>query len=166
MRPRMPPKRPESRRETRLGLGPNEASQIADAAHVLHAFQKKSKSGIATPQPNVDWVEKRLKAILARYGLGRGVTMDSTLDDTDLLPVEGPASICVDLPHRSSLRSSLQPNHRNCADSPTWGCAPGWTSKDVKDRLDALNVLRHAHDRSVLLGGTHATIDRGGGDRP
>lgn len=45
--------------------------QVADAVHVLHAFQKKSKAGIATPQPDVELVEKRLKAVLARYGLGR-----------------------------------------------------------------------------------------------
>ena len=45
--------------------------QVAEAVHVLHAFQKKSKSGIATPQPDVDLVEKRLKAVLARHGLGR-----------------------------------------------------------------------------------------------
>ena len=43
--------------------------RVGDAVHVLHAFQKKSKSGIATPQPDVDLIEKRLKAILARYGL-------------------------------------------------------------------------------------------------
>lgn len=43
---------------------------VGDAVHVLHAFQKKSKSGIATPQPDIDLVEKRLKAVLARYGLG------------------------------------------------------------------------------------------------
>jgi len=42
--------------------------RIGDAVHVLHAFQKKSKSGIATPQPDVELVEKRLKAVLARYG--------------------------------------------------------------------------------------------------
>lgn len=41
--------------------------RIGDAVHVLHAFQKKSKSGIATPQPDVELVEKRLKAVLARY---------------------------------------------------------------------------------------------------
>lgn len=41
--------------------------QIDDAVHVLHAFQKKSKSGIATPQPDVMLIEKRLKAVLARY---------------------------------------------------------------------------------------------------
>ena len=46
------------------------AVQVAAAVHVLHAFQKKSKSGIATPQPDIDLVEKRLKAVLARYGLG------------------------------------------------------------------------------------------------
>lgn len=43
--------------------------RIGDAVHVLHAFQKKSKSGIATPQPDVDLIEQRLKAVLARYGL-------------------------------------------------------------------------------------------------
>ena len=45
--------------------------QVADAVHVLHAFQKKSKAGIATPQRDVALVERRLKAVLARYGLGR-----------------------------------------------------------------------------------------------
>lgn len=42
-----------------------------DAVHVLHAFQKKSKSGIATPQPDVELIEKRLKAVIARYGASR-----------------------------------------------------------------------------------------------
>jgi phage-related protein len=42
--------------------------QIGEAIHVLHAFQKKSKSGIATPQPDVMLIEKRLKAVLVRYG--------------------------------------------------------------------------------------------------
>jgi len=42
-----------------------------DAVHVLHAFQKKPKSGIATPQPDVELIEKRLKAVLARYGASR-----------------------------------------------------------------------------------------------
>jgi phage-related protein len=41
--------------------------RIGDAVHVLHAVQKKSKSGIATPQPDVELIEKRLKALLARY---------------------------------------------------------------------------------------------------
>jgi phage-related protein len=45
--------------------------RVGDAVHVLHAFQKKSKSGISTPQPDVDLVEKRLKAVLVRYGLNR-----------------------------------------------------------------------------------------------
>ncbi|WP_027351914.1 type II toxin-antitoxin system RelE/ParE family toxin [Halotalea alkalilenta] len=44
------------------------AVRLGDAVHVLHAFQKKSKSGIATPQPDVELIEKRLKAVLARYG--------------------------------------------------------------------------------------------------
>lgn len=45
--------------------------RIGDAVHVLHAFQKKSKSGIATPRPDVDLIEKRLKAALARHRVGR-----------------------------------------------------------------------------------------------
>ena len=44
--------------------------RFGDAVHVLHAFQKKSKSGIATPQPDVELIEKRLKMVLARYGAG------------------------------------------------------------------------------------------------
>jgi phage-related protein len=44
------------------------AVNIGNAVHVLHAFQKKSKSGIATPQPDVALIEKRLKTVLARIG--------------------------------------------------------------------------------------------------
>lgn len=43
------------------------AVRIGDAVHVLHAFQKKSKSGIATPQRDIDLIEKRLKAVHARH---------------------------------------------------------------------------------------------------
>lgn len=42
---------------------------IDNAVHVLHAFQKKSKSGIATPRPDVALIDNRLNAVLARYGL-------------------------------------------------------------------------------------------------
>ncbi len=42
--------------------------RVGDAVHVLHAFQKKSKSGKATPQPDVELMEKRLKAVLAPRG--------------------------------------------------------------------------------------------------
>lgn len=42
--------------------------RIGEAIHVLHAFQKKATSGIATPQPDVELIGKRLKAVLARYG--------------------------------------------------------------------------------------------------
>jgi phage-related protein len=41
------------------------------AVHVLHAFQKKSASGIATPRPDVTLIEGRLRAVTARYGPGR-----------------------------------------------------------------------------------------------
>jgi phage-related protein len=41
--------------------------RIADSIHVLHAFQKKSKSGIKTPKADVRLIEQRLKSVLERY---------------------------------------------------------------------------------------------------
>jgi phage-related protein len=38
--------------------------RYADAVYVLHAFQKKSKAGIATPKPEIDRIEKRLKDLI------------------------------------------------------------------------------------------------------
>ena len=35
---------------------------LAGAVYVLHAFQKKSKKGVATPKHEVDLIRKRLKA--------------------------------------------------------------------------------------------------------
>lgn len=43
--------------------------RVGDAIHVLHAFQKKSKSGIETPQLDVELIGRRLKALLARQEL-------------------------------------------------------------------------------------------------
>jgi phage-related protein len=34
--------------------------RFEDAVYVLHAFQKKSKSGIATPKKEIDLIWKRL----------------------------------------------------------------------------------------------------------
>ena len=41
--------------------------RVADSVHVLHAFQKKSKSGTGTPRADVALIERRLKAVLRRY---------------------------------------------------------------------------------------------------
>jgi phage-related protein len=35
--------------------------RLAHKVYVLHAFQKKSKSGIATPKPDIELVKQRLK---------------------------------------------------------------------------------------------------------
>ncbi|HLX04327.1 MAG TPA: type II toxin-antitoxin system RelE/ParE family toxin [Candidatus Binatus sp.] len=35
--------------------------KFAEAIYVLHAFQKKSKSGVATPKREIDLIEERLK---------------------------------------------------------------------------------------------------------
>jgi phage-related protein len=42
--------------------------KIASAVYVLHCFQKKSTSGIATPKPDMDLINERLKAALAHAG--------------------------------------------------------------------------------------------------
>lgn len=36
--------------------------KFGDAVYVLHVFQKKSSSGIATPKPDMDKIRERLKA--------------------------------------------------------------------------------------------------------
>jgi phage-related protein len=40
---------------------------IGEHVHVLHAFQKKSKTGIKTPREDVELVRQRLKVVLQRY---------------------------------------------------------------------------------------------------
>jgi phage-related protein len=42
--------------------------KIAGAVYVLHCFQKKSTTGIATPKPDMDLVRDRLKAALVHAG--------------------------------------------------------------------------------------------------
>jgi len=44
------------------------AVQIADEIWVLHAFQKKSKQGIKTPQQDVELIESRLKRLRELLG--------------------------------------------------------------------------------------------------
>jgi phage-related protein len=39
------------------------ALQLADTIWIVHAFQKKSKSGIATPKYEIDVVKERLKRL-------------------------------------------------------------------------------------------------------
>lgn len=40
---------------------------MAEFIFVLHAFQKKSKSGISTPKQDIDLVKRRLKEAEALY---------------------------------------------------------------------------------------------------
>jgi len=44
------------------------ALQIGEDIWVLHAFQKKSKSGIKTPKAEIDLVQERLKRLKERLG--------------------------------------------------------------------------------------------------
>ncbi len=41
--------------------------RFADVVYVLHAFQKKSKRGIATPRAEIDRIEQRLKRAKEDY---------------------------------------------------------------------------------------------------
>ena len=38
--------------------------RFAEAVYVLHAFQKKSKTGVKTPRVDINLIEKRLKALI------------------------------------------------------------------------------------------------------
>jgi len=40
---------------------------FGDTVYVLHAFQKKSKSGISTPKPDLDLIRQRLKQARGHY---------------------------------------------------------------------------------------------------
>jgi phage-related protein len=47
--------------------------KFADAVYVLHAFQKKSKSGVATPMKDIELVRHRLKLVEQQHsGAGKG----------------------------------------------------------------------------------------------
>ena len=41
--------------------------RLREVVYVLHAFQKKSKKGVATPQKEIDLVWKRLSAATLDY---------------------------------------------------------------------------------------------------
>src|SRR2546429_521498 len=45
------------------------AVKIGQHVYVLHVFQKKSKSGIKTPQADIDLIVKRLKEAKRREGM-------------------------------------------------------------------------------------------------
>jgi phage-related protein len=41
--------------------------KFSEFVYVLHAFQKKSKKGVATPKPDIDLIRKRLRAAEEDY---------------------------------------------------------------------------------------------------
>lgn len=45
-------------------------AKFDDAIYVLHAFQKRSKAGIATPKPDIDLIRNRLKDVQAAHRKG------------------------------------------------------------------------------------------------
>ena len=46
--------------------------RFSDAVYVLHAFQKKSKSGIATPQRDLDLIKTRLQRAFEHHAGKKG----------------------------------------------------------------------------------------------
>jgi phage-related protein len=45
--------------------------RFAEIVYVLHVFQKKSRSGIATPKPDVDMIKSRLRRAEEEYDTWR-----------------------------------------------------------------------------------------------
>lgn len=43
--------------------------KFTEIVYVLHCFQKKSKTGIATPKQDIELIERRLKAAEADYSV-------------------------------------------------------------------------------------------------
>ncbi|MGH8550688.1 MAG: type II toxin-antitoxin system RelE/ParE family toxin [Methylococcales bacterium] len=48
--------------------------RFVDVVYVLHAFQKKSKAGIKTPQSDIDLISERLKRAQADYESAQGAS--------------------------------------------------------------------------------------------
>ena len=46
--------------------------QLQEAVYVLHTFQKKARSGIATPQREIDLIKKRLQ-VAQKLGGKKGI---------------------------------------------------------------------------------------------
>ena len=49
--------------------------KFAELVYVLHAFQKKSTRGIATPKRDIELIKKRLKVAEQHYKLHRGTNL-------------------------------------------------------------------------------------------
>jgi phage-related protein len=47
-------------------------AHLADAVYVLHVFQKKSKSGIATPKHEIDLIRRRFAEAMRHHQEGAG----------------------------------------------------------------------------------------------
>jgi phage-related protein len=47
--------------------------KFAEAVYVLHAFQKKSKKGIATPRHEIELIKDRLRLVEADYKRGQSL---------------------------------------------------------------------------------------------
>ena len=45
--------------------------KFSEFVYVLHAFQKKSKKGIATPKPDIDLIKRRIRAAEEHYKTGQ-----------------------------------------------------------------------------------------------
>jgi len=41
--------------------------RLAGRVYVLHSFQKKAKTGIATPKPDIELIERRLKQAVGEH---------------------------------------------------------------------------------------------------
>ena len=39
-------------------------SPVGESIYVIHAFQKKSKAGIATPKPEMELIRQRIKQLI------------------------------------------------------------------------------------------------------
>jgi phage-related protein len=50
--------------------------RFEDAVYVLHAFQKKSKTGVSTPKKDIDLIRRRLAEAARHHGARRALKRD------------------------------------------------------------------------------------------
>ncbi len=83
--------------------------RFATAVIVLHVFQKKSKSGIETPKPDMELIEDRLKKA---YQIDEREQGMKTRTDKTVSHQRGSTNVYADLGYPARARASAARQHR------------------------------------------------------
>jgi predicted XRE-type DNA-binding protein len=79
------------------------AAQLGEAVYVLHAFQEKATSGIATPKRELDLIRQRLKLAQTGREMRRG-----KMPNREFTPSSGNVFADLNLPHADDLLAKAE----------------------------------------------------------